>query len=76
MSCAEGEDYNPVSGTYALTNSGGSEFCFNVGILDDPLVEVTEDFFLCVSSEQFQLTPNCVSVNITDNDGIYMTVYS
>ena len=76
MSYAEGEDYTPKSGTYALTNSSGIETCFNLDILDDPLIEDTEDFFICASSEQFQLTPNCVSVNITDNDGTCTITYS
>lgn len=72
---AEGEDYVPVSGAFTFSDLSEREFCLNVSIIDDQLVEASEEFFVCVSTEQLQapdiqFTPTCVSVNVTDNDGI------
>lgn len=44
--------------------------CLSVSVINDVLVEATEDFFVCASSEQaIELIPTCASVLISDNDG-------
>ena len=47
-------------------------FCLDVGIKDDQLVEMTETFLVCATSD-VNVTV-CVSVNITDDDGMECAV--
>lgn len=63
-----------MSDAFTFNDLSAREFCLNISIIDDQLVEASEDFFICTSTDQFQaldiqFTPTCVSVNITDNDG-------
>ena len=52
-------------------------FCLDIGINDDQLVERTETFLVCATSDlNVQFTTDCASVNITDNDGMECTVNS
>ena len=53
--------------------SQDSALCFNISIIDDELVEFTEEFLICGCSEQtgvIILNDGCTKVYIEDNDGM------
>ena len=50
----------------------GSQMCLNISITDDQIVEPTEIFTLCGSSQQNRvvfLNNGCSDISIRDNDG-------
>ena len=50
----------------------GSQMCLNISINDDPLLELTETFVICGSSQQNAvviLNDGCTNINIRDNEG-------
>ena len=58
------------SGAQPLGN--GSLMCLNISIFDDVIVEPTETFFVCGSSQQSSvvlLNGSCANINIEDNEG-------
>ena len=63
-------DFMFPSGAQPLGN--GSLMCLNISIFDDVIVEPTETFFVCGSSQQSSvvlLNGSCANINIEDNEG-------
>ena len=71
LHAAEG-DYVATTDTFTFNDLSLQMFCLDVGIKDDQLVEMTETFLVCATSD-VNVTV-CVSVNITDNDGMECAV--
>ena len=63
-------DFLFPSGTLPLRI--GSQMCLNISITDDQIVETTEIFTICGSSQQTGvvfLNNGCSDITISDNDG-------
>ena len=63
-------DFFFPSGTQPLRN--GSQMCLSISITDDELLEPTERFMICGSSQQngvIILNNGCSDINIRDNEG-------
>ena len=71
LHAAEG-DYVATTDTFTFNDLSLQMFCLDVGIKDDQLVEMTETFLVCATSD-VNVTV-CVSVNITDDDGMECAV--
>ena len=71
-------DYISVMSTLVTFTNGQTRQCFNVTIVDDTEVELTEDFFASltlipasvttINSSRITVAPAQATVNITDND--------
>ena len=77
---AEGEDYVPESDSFIFNDFSARGFCLNVSIIDDMLVEASEDFLVCASTDRLRapdilFIPTCASVNLVENDGMKHGIY-
>ena len=64
-------DFLFLSGTQPL--GSGSLMCLNISISDDVIVEPTEIFFVCGSSQQSSVVlvnGDCAVINVEDNEGM------
>ena len=71
-------DYDPVSTTLAF---GACDIrrCVEISIVDDVIVELTEPFFVTLErtsglDSRIMLNPVYTKVDITDNDGVCITL--
>jgi hypothetical protein len=64
-----------VADSFIFNDLSARGFCLNVSIINDELVEASEEFLVCASTDQLQapdilFLPTCATVNIVDNDGM------
>ncbi len=75
-SAAQPGDYTTTSGTLTFVGTDGESYDITVPIIDDSLIENTEDFFVNLSNLSTTLiginTPQATG-NITDNDAVVGT---
>ena len=67
-----GSDFSGVDQVFEL-NSTELTYTFNITIVNDDVVEVTEDFSISLTRVtqmgRISITPDMATVSITDNDG-------
>ena len=69
----DGEDFDGGQLVLSFSEANGTRICLNYDIFDDDVPELTEDFFIEVTSSlpAVSFTPsNIIQVSIIDNDGM------